>query len=552
MELYLVADTNLFFECKSLDQLPWSELGADPIVILLTKPVLDEIDKHKKGNGRTRERALAIYGRVRDMLRSSAKEVEIQPSSPRVLLRRETTAKPDPALAEDLNYTKTDEMLIGITSALKGGASGADVKLFTDDTGPATTADALGVPYLLIDERWRRPLAETTEQKRIKDLEKDLATYRAQEPSIAIGCESTDASGFVTLTNRNAVPLAETEIDALVERLRIKHPLKTDFTPPKPKSESAPDGGATKIEYAPPADDAIAKYRDSAYPEWIERCRRTLRTLHVGRDQIQRSVVLRWSISNEGTRPGSRVRVEFEAKGPLELKRIREPNDEQDKATEKVPSTGPVTATLPAPPIPPPFQTKTIRVPPRAAVPEFEALRREISRANAFFSAAEFARQAGFVDPEVLSRLGAIANPGKSAYAPVFMQVDRSPLESLRDKDLTRLHDIERWAFAQSQIPNLTRLPGHREPEEFYYDWPYDELVKKGALTCELWRHRSDPEIFDFEVLFIGDGEARGVVECTVHAENLTRPVREIVKVARIIESASMMDLANALIETCG
>ena len=44
MELYLVADTNLFFECKSLDQLPWSELGADPIVILLTKPVPDEID----------------------------------------------------------------------------------------------------------------------------------------------------------------------------------------------------------------------------------------------------------------------------------------------------------------------------------------------------------------------------------------------------------------------------------------------------------------------------------------------------------------------------
>jgi hypothetical protein len=60
MELYLVADTNLFFECKSLDQLPWSELGADPIVILLTKPVPDEIDKHKKGGGRTRERAIAI------------------------------------------------------------------------------------------------------------------------------------------------------------------------------------------------------------------------------------------------------------------------------------------------------------------------------------------------------------------------------------------------------------------------------------------------------------------------------------------------------------
>jgi hypothetical protein len=134
------------------------------------------------------------------MLRSSAKEVEIHPSFPRVLLRRETTAKPDPALAEDLNYAKTDEMLIGIASALQGGASGAEIKLFTDDTGPAATADALGVPYLLIDERWRRPASETTEQKEIKDLNRDLAAYRAQEPSIAIVCEGVNSSGVVTVT----------------------------------------------------------------------------------------------------------------------------------------------------------------------------------------------------------------------------------------------------------------------------------------------------------------------------------------------------------------
>ena len=553
MELHLVADTNLFFECKSLDQLPWFELGADPIIILLTKPVLDEIDKHKKSNGRTRDRALATYGRVRDMLKSAAKEVEIRPSSPRVLLRREPTVKPDPALAGDLNYTKTDEMLIGIASALKGRACGADVKLFTDDTGPAATADALSVPYLLIDEGWRRPPAETTEQKKIKDLEKDLATYRAQEPSIAIVCEGTDASGFVTVTNRNAAPLAATEIDALVERLRIKHPLKIDFTPPNPKSEWAVDGGTTKTEYAPPLDDAMAKYRDSDYPDWIERCRRTLGGLHVGRDQIQRSIVLRWSMSNEGTRPGSRVRVEFEAKGPLELKQIREPDDKQDAATEEVPLAGSLTATLPTPPKPPPFQVKTIRVPPRAAVPELEALRREINRANAFRSAAEFARHAAFADPEALSRLGPMANSGKWAFDPIITRVDPSLLESLGDKDLTHLHGIEAWASAPLDIPTYVDLlpPRPRDPEKFYYDWPHDTAVKKGALNCELWRHRSDPEIFDFEVVFVGDGAARGVVECTVHAENLTQPVRETVKVTRTVQLASMTDLANALVESC-
>ena len=182
MELHLVADTNLFFECKALDQLPWSELGAETVIILLTKPVLDEIDKHKKAPGRTRERALAIYARIRDMIRASEEEVELPSTSPRVLLRRELATKPDPALGDVLNYSITDEMLIGITSALRNVVAGAQIKLFTDDTGPAATADSLGVPYLLIDESWRRPQTETTEQRRIKDLERDLATYRAQEP----------------------------------------------------------------------------------------------------------------------------------------------------------------------------------------------------------------------------------------------------------------------------------------------------------------------------------------------------------------------------------
>ena len=31
MELRLVADTNLFFECRKLEELPWQELGHDPI-----------------------------------------------------------------------------------------------------------------------------------------------------------------------------------------------------------------------------------------------------------------------------------------------------------------------------------------------------------------------------------------------------------------------------------------------------------------------------------------------------------------------------------------
>ena len=148
------------------------------------------------------------------MLASSAQEVEIQTSSPKVVLRRMPSVAPDPAHKDHLDYSKTDERLIGIVSTLAAQASGYDVKLFTDDTGPASTADGMGVPYLMINQSWRRPAAETTEEKKIKDLEKDLATYRRQEPTIAIGrCEPADESNVVAVVRKVATPLTEAEVE---------------------------------------------------------------------------------------------------------------------------------------------------------------------------------------------------------------------------------------------------------------------------------------------------------------------------------------------------
>lgn len=91
MEHAFVADTNLFFECKRLEEIPWFDLAVDPIVIALTKPVLAEIDKHKKSGGRTRKRAIEISGRIRGMLATLPPEVVIQNAGPRVVLSRRRT-----------------------------------------------------------------------------------------------------------------------------------------------------------------------------------------------------------------------------------------------------------------------------------------------------------------------------------------------------------------------------------------------------------------------------------------------------------------------------
>jgi hypothetical protein len=76
--------------------------------------------------------------------------------------------------------------------------------------------------------------------------------------------------------------------------------------------------------------------------------------------------------------------------------------------------------------------------------------------------------------------------------------------------------------------------------------------VETGALTCQLWRHQTDEEIFEFDAVFDKPGDARGVVGCTVHADNITEPPQKKVIVGRKVETIGMLDVAKAMVESCG
>lgn len=554
MELHLIADTNLFFEFKSLEQLPWHELGREPIVIVVTKPVLDEIDRHKKGSSRTRDRALEIFGRVREMLVAGVDESVIREAGPRVVLRRNTRALPDESMKEQLDFGRTDERLIGIVSALNGKASGHEVKLFTDDGGPAGMADELGVPYLLIDPAWRRPPAETTEAKRLREVEKDLALYRSQEPRITIACAGVGADRTVRVVRKMAVPLTAEEIDEALDALRLKHPAKADFVPPATSVTTEPSGDVKTVVYSAPPAEEIAAYRDARYPQWIESCRSVLQGLHVGRDEPEPGLLLRWSMTNDGTRPASQVRVEFEAKGPLMLMRLADPTDDddaEDDGRSALIDAAP-TPRLPSPPRPPAFVETVSRSPAPA--------RQKLAQS---FDIASL-KHVGPLDGRLKSASDAIKALGAfGQMSPAQRELMKAASGASRVLEAARgashLDSLMRSAVMPFATPRMERIrdimpyvPKPRDPERFYYSWPADHSVSKGALTCELWRHQTDAEVFEFGVVLPKDGEARGVVECEVHAENLTKPGEAKVIVERKFEPLSMVGLARSLVDGCG
>jgi hypothetical protein len=560
MEHVFVADTNLFFECKRLEELPWSELAVDPVVIALTKPVLAEIDKHKKSSGRTRKRAIEISGRIRGMLTALPPEVVIQEVGPRVVLRLMPIVQPAPELASSLDYSINDDRIVGTVATLSKDETFASVSMLTDDSVAASTAQGLGVSFFLIPESWKRPPEETTEAKRIKELEKDISVYRAQEPVISIA----NVSGEATATNvvrRVALALESSEIEQLIGKLKERYPLKEDFA--APEAEIQADGA--EIFYEAPDSEAIRTYTSESYPKWINTCRSIFVSLHKDRIEHETEVALTFGIANGGTRPASRMRVSFEAIGNIELTHdAHDRDDEEDQNDDNGQSAPLPVPRLPAPPVAPAVR-RIVKRPPTVSkgvdlaslrmpgsglkISELEKASRGVMSGLGSQLAAMRSAQAMF---DNLHGRGALADLARGV-GPMSDMMRMAREHDLLRGSLTQPISIATPTYADIAAIRMPLLPEKHDSEGFYYDrWPKGKPTKRGALTCDLFRHQRGEEFFDIDVLFPDDGDVTGAVRCTVEAENLTKPAELLIPVSRKIEAYSLMGMAGDMVESCG
>lgn len=531
----------------------------DPVIIALIKPVMAEIDKHKKGGGRTRRRAIEISRRIRGMLTAQPPELVIQEAGPRVVLRLMPIVQPDPELASLLDYTINDDRIVGTVATLSKDKTFASVSMLTDDSVAASTAHGLGVSFFLIPERWKRPPEETTEAKRIKELEKDISIYRAQEPSISIA----DASGDPTrahVIRRVALALEPTEIDQLIDKLKARHPIRQDFV--IPESESQADG--TEISYEAPDAEVIEKYTSEVYPKWICACRSIFEKLHNGRLEPEAEVALTFSVANGGTRPALKMRVSFEAIGNIHLSRdAHDPDSDEDQDDDGEQSTLPPILDLPAPPVAPAVR-RVVKRPPTASkgldiatlripsaglrLSELEKVSRGVMGLDSHFATI---RSAQSMFDNFRGR-GALADLASGVGSISDMMRIAEEQDRLR-RSLFEPTGIARPTYLDVSPIRLPPMPEKHNPEEFYYDrWPKAKPTKRGALTCDLFRHQRGKKLFEIDVLFPDDGNITGAVRCIVEAENLTKPAELLLPVSRTIEAYSLASAAEQMVERCG
>ena len=351
-EIHLFCDTNLFLQCRPLDELDWSKWQAfEAVRVIVSHPVQSEIDGLKtKGNERQARRARKANTLFRSMLTDDGVKV-IRESGPQVTLHVEPQHQHDVTPTGPLNFANKDDQIIGI--ACRFAKTHAEVRLLTDDTTPQYMARAVGLPADPIPDGWLLPPEPDQKDRKISELEDELKLLKQKAPAFKVtflnyaGEEAERYNGTLDVFD----PLTPQELAQLLDRLRKRHPVATKFGQleagrpialPGKRFALLPDA----LGYVPPTDKAISQYRDVDYPAWLTRCESLLSTHHERLQLGLEALRFAFRIDNHGILPARDCQITVEATGNLLIMPPVAEADSESDSMEEV-------TQLPKPPSPP-------------------------------------------------------------------------------------------------------------------------------------------------------------------------------------------------------
>ena len=492
-KLYFIPDTNLFIQCRALEELDWPLWAEfDEICLVVCRSVQREIDNLKnKGKGRVVKKARKANSLFRKIIDSKQGFELIHNANPQVSLTVDPSCTHSPDLKDKLDYSEIDDKIVGSVHTYQAKNPRSDVRLLTHDTGPMASAIMCSLPFILIPDNWLLPPENSDAEKEIIKLRTEVEKYKKAEPNFVISCLNDNGDEINSLEFESVCykRLTETEISALMDSLTRQFPLATDFGEEETIRRNPTNLTNYKLGievFTPASEQEITDYTDKEYPEWVENCKQILQQLHLFLEKQSNPIKFLFSAVNVGTRPGKSTLVTITAKGnflirPPQIEDAEEVDGKQNHF-EEMPS-------LPSPPRPP---------------------RGKWTNRDSIFNINKL------YDQLQLQDIGRI----------------RSPVEL--------------------ELPNLSgRYKFQRDPNEFYYK--LDRATEPEAsfsLECDQWRHSIDAEIFEGELRFSRDiQEVSGALECLIQAENLSAPIKKTIQVRGFIRHVSVREHADSLIK---
>ena len=329
---FVILDTNVLLQCKSLAELPWRTIPQfadhEEIILLICHPVLAELDKHKyRTEDRAGRRARKYHQILRQLIQQKTATHEIRQHSPSIALAEITDLQPTP---EFLDYSITDHRILGCVRRYLDSYPDRTTLFLTNDVAAAATARNTGIPFVIAPDDWRLPPEQTKYEKQNSALKKENERLRKAEPAFQIDLTDRDLESLdpIRLQYNVIQPLSTAEVNELISLItrRIPAVLAQPYTVVDPSSY--PEQSGDPIETFRSVA-ALAAFRgdfigddeidSSTYARWVQDCEQDLRQIHLQLQRLEERAPLSVVVSNVGTRPAKDALVEFKAHGHLQI-----------------------------------------------------------------------------------------------------------------------------------------------------------------------------------------------------------------------------------------
>lgn len=303
--LTVVVDTNLFLQCKPLQDIDWLALDPAGVRLIVPMTVVKELDKAKSdGNGRRARRA-----RLATPLFRTGR---LAPD-PRIPIANRPGCTWEFGSGELLWHEQLDRDLPDhrlLAEARHIAQADAEAVLLSGDMSVLVLAQRLGLRNMELPESWALAAEPDERDKIIQDLKSELTAVQADRPSIVVHVSDSQAlsiDGFRFDTYRAPT---DAELETLMELATSEHPL-VDSPPTASDQEEilVSVGEAVRVT---PSSMEFRQYRYNDYPKWVQDTRAVLSALPYFWSASQRCVELTLTVRNGGRGPALGVIFEYE------------------------------------------------------------------------------------------------------------------------------------------------------------------------------------------------------------------------------------------------
>jgi rRNA-processing protein FCF1 len=304
--LIVVPDTNLFLQCRPIDELTWLELfpGFEEISIVIPRAVISELDRLKNdGNTRRAKRSRASIARFGQILDAVGQTVVVKQRLPHLIMKFAPRVRLIPEQFPDLDLGDADDRLIAEAQTL--ALEHSDVVIMTGDVGLELSARQMGLRVQRLPDNWRLPPeSDPTERELLR-----LKQAAQKDPNLEVSFFDqfgTKASGMFEHSLLRPTPFDSSTRSRIIKEIKANNPLS-----PIVSQLSSPKTPLRTLNLLGVTSDHAERYADK-YRSWVDELSKWVDELPEFIHLRSRAFGLKLHIQNSGSGPAEELRLDLQ------------------------------------------------------------------------------------------------------------------------------------------------------------------------------------------------------------------------------------------------